>query len=401
MSLEQTWRWFGPNDPVSLAEIRQTGVSGIVSALHHLPTGSIWPVDEIRKRKKEIEGSGLTWSVVESVPIHEDIKKQSGNRRKFIDAYKQTIRNLGVCGIEVVCYNFMPVLDWSRTDLETELADGSLTTKFQSSVFAAFDLFVLRWLNAEKDYAEEKIREARQHYESLSEGGKAKLLQTILLGLPGSQESYSLAELRSAVSGYQDLSENDLRDSLYSFIREVAPVAEESGVLLAIHPDDPPWPLLGMPRIVSNKQDIEQLLRAEESPSNGLTLCTGSLGAGAKNDLVDIVSTFAKRINFVHLRNVVNSGPHDFTESDHLDGNVDMYGVMKALLLEQQRRMAEGRKDRRMPFRPDHGRLQIADKPLAGMKGQPVYPGHSLLGRMRAMAELRGLELGIRRSLQL
>jgi mannonate dehydratase len=401
MALEQTWRWFGPNDPVSLAEVKQTGVSGIVSALHHLPTGSLWPVDEILKRKKEIEGSGLTWSVAESVPVHEDIKKRSGNYHKFVELYQQAIRNLGLCGIDTVCYNFMPLLDWSRTDLDVQLADGSVTTRFQSTVFAAFDLCVLQRQNAEEDYSEDQVREARLYFDKLNEAEKRKLLETILLGFPGSLESYSLAELKSALLEYQDLNKNDLHDNLRSFIREITPVAEESGVLLAIHPDDPPWPLLGLPRIVSNRQDIERLLSAADSPSNGLTLCTGSLGASANNDLVDITSTFAARINFVHLRNVVRSGPHDFSESDHLDGNVDMHGVMKALLLEQQRRGAEGRKDRRMPFRPDHGRLMFADKLMADLKGQSVYPGYSLFGRMRAVAELRGLELGIRRSLDL
>ena len=401
MALEQTWRWFGPDDPVGLSEIRQTGVSGIVTALHHIPTGSVWPVDEIVKRNNAIEAHGLRWSVAESLPIHEDIKQRGGNYRTLIDQYKQSIRNLGTCGIDTVCYNFMPVLDWSRTDLEFQYGDGSITTRFEARVMAAFDLHILRRRGAEGDYPEEQIRTAAQYFESLTTAQRERLQQTILLGFPGSLEAYSLERLRSALGTYQHLRGSDLRASLIAFLKDIVPVAEESGVRLAIHPDDPPWALLGLPRIVSTKQDIGELLRAVDSPSNGLTLCTGSLGAGEQNNLVDIASAFAGRINFVHLRNVVRTGPQDFNESDHLEGAVDMYGVMKTLVLEQRRRKDEGRTDRRLPFRPDHGRLTVADTLLADIKGRAVYPGYSLFGRMRALAELRGLETGIRRALQL
>lgn len=401
MSLEQTWRWFGPDDPVSLSEIRQTGATGIVTALHHIPIGSVWTLDEIMKRKDLIESRGLSWSVAESLPVHEAIKQRSGNYRMLIDQYKQSIRNLGHCGIDTVCYNFMPVLDWSRTDLEFKHDDGSITTRFEDGVMAAFDLHILRRRRAEDDYPKEQVQEATRYFESLNETQRDRLQQTVLLGFPGSWEAYSLEKLRAALDAYQDIHESALRDSLISFLKEIIPVAEESGVRLAIHPDDPPWPLLGLPRIVSTKSHIGRLLEAVDSPANGLTLCTGSLGAGEENNLVDIASTFARRIHFAHLRNVIRTGPRDFNESDHLEGVVDLYGVMKTLVLEQQRRMDEGRTNRRLPFRPDHGRLTVADKLLEEKKGQAVYPGYSLFGRLRAMAELRGLEVGIRRSLSL
>ncbi len=347
-----------------------------------------------------IESHGLSWSVAESIPVHEEIKQRSGNYRMLIDQYKQSIRNLGSCGVDTVCYNFMPVLDWSRTDLEFHYDDGSITTRFEARVMAAFDLHILRRRRAEDDYPKEQVQEATRYFESLNETQRNRLQQAILLGFPGSWEAYSLEKLRAALDAYQDIHESALRESLISFLKDIVPVAEESGMRMAIHPDDPPWPLLGLPRIVSTKQHIVELLQAVDSPANGLTLCTGSLGAGEQNDLVDIASTFARRIHFAHLRNVIRTGPRDFNESEHLEGAVDMYGVMKTLILEQQRRMDEGRMDRRLPFRPDHGRLTVADLQLADLKGKAVYPGYSLFGRMRALAELRGLETGIRRALQ-
>jgi mannonate dehydratase len=396
MGLEHTWRWFGPKDPIKLEEITQTGAAGVVTALHQIPAGEIWTVDEITKRKNVIESAGLRWSVAESVPAHEDIKKRQGNYRKFIENYKESIRNLGKCGIDIICYNFMPVLDWSRTDLEVVFKDGSITTKFEANVFAAFDLFILARPGAENDYREEQIHHARRYYENLSASQKERLIQTVLLGFPGSGEAYTLEELKAALGEYRKIGDTGLRENLYSFIKEIVPVAEESGVLMAIHPDDPPWPLLGLPRVVSNKQDVEKILNVLNSPSNGITLCTGSFGAGYKNDLVDIAVSLAERISFIHLRNVVRNQNGDFMEDNHLDGDIDIYGVMKALLIEQQRRTIEGRVDRRMPFRPDHGHLMLADQ-----QRPKVYPGYSLFGRMRALAELRGLELGIRRSLGL
>jgi mannonate dehydratase len=394
MALEQTWRWFGPKDPISLREIKQTGARGIVTALHHIPIGEIWSVKEIMKRRQIIDAEGLKWSVAESVPVHEDIKKKKGNYIKYIENYKESVRNLGQCSIDTVCYNFMPVLDWSRTDLQIVFEDGAITTKFEASVFAAFDLFIMKRAGAEKNYSEYQINKAEQYYQSLDEGQKERLIQTVLLGLPGSLDAYTLEEFKSALSEYDDIGDVGLRENLRYFLKEIIPVAKESGVLMAIHPDDPPWPLLGLPRVVSNKQDIEQLLGVIDSPSNGLTLCTGSFGADINNDLVDMVESFAKRINFIHLRNLTRNEDGDFTEAYHLEGQVDIYRVIKALLIEQKRRVDEGRKDNRMPMRPDHGHLMLPDQHKQG-----IYPGYSLFGRMRGLAELRGLELGIKRSL--
>lgn len=396
MSLEQTWRWFGPKDPILLKEIKQTGASGIVTALHHIPTGEIWNIDEIIKRQELIEAEGLKWSVTESLPIHEDIKKRRGNYKKFIENYKISIRNLGKCGIDTICYNFMPVLDWSRTNLQVQFKDGSITSKFEIKVFAAFDLYILKRKNAEKDYTPEQINDAKKYFESLNDKEKENLINTVLLGFPGSGESYTLEGLRAAINEYNFLNAEDLSENLFYFLKEIIPSAEETGVLMGIHPDDPPRSLLGLPRVVSNKDDIQKILRSVDSASNGITLCTGSLGAGIKNNLVEIAESFASRINFIHLRNVKNSGDDGFIEENHLDGDVDMYGVMKALLIEQNHRKDTGRKDFRMPFRPDHGHLMIPDQNREG-----IYPGYSLFGRMRGLAELRGLELGIRLSLGL
>ncbi len=396
MALEQTWRWFGPDDPLTLEEIRQTGATGIVTALHHIPVGEIWPVEEIKKRKVSIEGQGLRWSVAESLPVHEAIKTRKGNFRRFIENYKESIRNLGACGIDTVCYNFMPVLDWSRTDLTVVFNDGSITTEFEAKVFAAFDLFILKRPRAESECSNDDLRRAKEYFEALDEEKRRILEQTVLLGFPGSGDAYTLEGLRRALSRYDDVGEHGLREHLRQFLVEIIPVAQESGVLMAIHPDDPPWPLLGLPRIVSSERDIEQVLSAVDSPSNGITLCTGSLGAHPDNDLVRMAERFASRINFVHLRNVTRTSDGGFIEDNHLDGDVDLYGVMKGLLIEQKRREDEGRNDRRMPFRPDHGHLMSTER-----NKQDIYPGYSLFGRMRGLAELRGMELGIRRSLGL
>jgi mannonate dehydratase len=396
MSLEQTWRWFGPKDPLTLKEIKQTGAVGIVTALHHIPTGETWPIEQIMNRKQIIESKGLKWSVAESVPVHEDVKKKKGNCLQYISNYKESIRNLGQCGIDTICYHFMPVLDWSRTDLRFEFKDGSITTRFETSVLAAFDLFILRRPDAEKDYDQGQINKAKQYYDGMNESQKHKLIQTVLLGFPGSLEAYTLEEFKSALGEYREIGDNELRENLYDFMREIIPVAEESGVQMAIHPDDPPWSLLGLPRIVSNKQDVEQIISVVDSVANGITLCAGSLGASADNNLVEIAERFAGRINFIHLRNVARNNEGDFVEDNLFDGDIDIYAVMKALLLEQKRRMDEGRKDIRMPMRPDHGHLMLPDQARQG-----IYPGYSLFGRMRGLAELRGLEMGIRRSLEL
>ena len=396
MSLEQTLRWFGPKDPVKLKEIKQTGATGIVSALHHIPVGEIWTVDEIMNRKKIIESEGLKWSVAESVPVHENIKKREKNYKQLTENYKESIRNLGKCGVDTVCYNFMPVTDWARTDLKVIFNDGSITTRFEAKVMAAFDLFILKRPNAESNYNDSQINSAELFYKSLDEKEKQKLIQTVLLGLPGSLEAYTLEEFKSALKQYDEISENDLRENLYSFIKEIIPAAEEAEVFMGIHPDDPPWSLFGLPRIVSNKKDAEQIINLTDSPSNGLTFCTGSFGSGYKNDLIDMVQSFAKKINFIHLRNVSRNSDGDFLEENHLEGDVDMYNIMKELIIEQKRRQDAGEKNSRMPMRPDHGHLMLPDQNKEG-----IYPGYSLFGRMRGLSELRGLEMGIRNSLGL
>jgi mannonate dehydratase len=396
MALEHTWRWFGPKDPISLREIKQTGAEGIVTALHHIPTGEVWSVDEIMKRRNMMEAEGLRWSVAESLAVHEDIKKRTGRYMHYLKNYAESIRNLGECGIDVVCYNFMPVLDWSRTALDVVFRDGSITSRFEACAFAAFDVFILERPGAELAYSEDVIKNARHFYDGLSPELRHKLVRTVLLGFPGSGECFTLEGLRKALTAYRNIGENELRDNLHSFLREIVPVAEESGVLMAIHPDDPPWPLLGLPRVVSSGHDVERLLAVHDSPSNGLTLCTGSFGASRNNDLVAMAEQFARRITFIHLRNVGWDGEGGFLEENHLEGDIDIYGVMRTILLEQERRKKEGRKDTRMPMRPDHGHLMLADR-----YWQNVYPGYSLFGRMRALAELRGLEAGISRSLGL
>jgi mannonate dehydratase len=392
MPFEQCWRWFGPGDPVSLREVKQTGAHGVVTALHDVPAGEIWTAEAIMARKRIIESEGLRWSVVESLPVHEDIKTRAPGSQRLVDNYRTSIRNLGGCGIPTLCYNFMPVLDWSRTDLETRFSDGSVTTAFSARLLAAFDLFLLRRPDAEKDYGTAEIRDAENTFIGLDEHGKEVLARTVLLGFPGSGESYTLDRLREALARYRTISPEMFRENLFWFLRQIVPTAEESGVSLALHPDDPPWSVLGLPRVVSTSHDVERILHSNDSPSNGITLCTGSFGASRENDVVAMAERFANRINFVHLRNVAATGNGDFMESDHLEGEVDMYGVMRALLLEQQRRGGERRPP--IPMRPDHGHRVDADR-------RDYYPGYSLFGRMRGLAELRGLELGIRRSLGL
>ena len=396
MALEQTWRWFGPHDPVTLKEIRQAGATGIVTALHHIPTGEVWPMDQILLRKGQIEAEGLRWSVAESIPVHEDIKRRSRDYRKYIESYQRSLRHLGRCGIDTVCYNFMPVLDWSRTDLQVRFKDGSITTGFESRAFAAFDLCVLKRPDAEQSYPEPLVREARRYYDGLSQTQKDTLLRTVLLGFPGSGVAYTLEGFRNAVLQYREVGKSEFQGNLVSFVRDILPVAEEAGIMMALHPDDPPWSLLGLPRIVSTAVDLADILSASDSPSHGLTLCTGSLGASFANNVAGIAERFAPRVNFLHLRNVRRNTQGDFVEDDHLGGDVDMFAVMKTMILEQHRREQEGTRRRPIPFRPDHGRLMLADT----LKAE-VYPGYSLFGRMRALAELRGLEAGIRGSLGL
>ena len=396
MAFEQTWRWFGPKDPVTLKEIKQTGAVGIVSALHHISVGEVWPLDDIVKRKQMIEDEGLRWSVVESLPVHEDLKKRKGNYKLYLKNYQESITNLGQCGIDSICYNFMPVLDWLRTDLNFVFKDGSITTKFETRAITAFDLFILKRRDAQKDYNKDQIREAKKYYEGLNENQKDKLSQTVLLGFPGSLDAYTIEEFKLMIKEYNALGADRLRENLYAFIKDIIPVAIEAGVFMAIHPDDPPWSLLGLPRIIGNKADIKKIVDVIDSPANGITLCTGSFGAGYDNDLVEIAESFAHRINFIHLRNLTRNKNGDFTEAYHLEGDIDLYGVMKVLLLEQKRRINAGRKDTRLPMRADHGHLMTVEQNKEG-----IYPGYSLFGRMRGLAELRGMEIAIRRSLGL
>ena len=394
MALEQTWRWYGKNDPISLAEIKQTGATAIVSALHHIPNGEVWPLAEILKHKRLIEEAGLTWSVVESVPVHEDIKKKKNNYQVYIQNYKQSIRHLGDAGINTICYNFMPVLDWSRTHLNQKCNDGSYALAFQPEVFAAFDLFILKREGAKNDYDEHLISQTENYYQSMSEEEKQELIDTILLGLPGSEESFSLSEFKEQLHDYKHISAKDLKANLLYFLKEIIPIAQASNVRMAIHPDDPPRSLFGLPRVVSTKADINEIINAVDSISNGITLCSGSLGAGYSNDVVAIAKTFAYRINFAHLRDVSNNEKGFFKEAHLFEGSIDIYGVMRELVLEESRRKKAGRADWQIPMRPDHGHLMLDD-----IKKEKTYPGYSLIGRMKGLAELRGLEIGIAKSL--
>ncbi|MEA5459564.1 mannonate dehydratase [Arcicella sp. LKC2W] len=395
MPLEQTFRWFGTKDPVPLAHIRQAGATGIVTALHHLPNGVIWGIDEIQNRKAEIEAAGLKFSVVESVPVHEDIKKRSGNYRQYIDNYKQSLINLGKAGIDTVCYNFMPVLDWTRTDLDYALPDGSTALRFDATEFAAFEIYILKRPNAEANYTEPQLAKASEWFAKASQAQKDKLIRNIIAGLPGSEESFTVEEFAQVLKTYDEVGDKELRNNLYDFLREITPVAEEAGINLAIHPDDPPFPILGLPRVVSTEADAQQILQAYESPSNGLCFCTGSYGVRPDNDLVGMVERMGNRINFVHLRATKRDIEGNFHEADHLDGDVDMYGVMRALVLEQKSRIEAGRKDYRLPFRPDHGHRMLDDL----NPEKRTNPGYTAIGRLRGLAELRGLELGILRGL--
>jgi len=390
--VEQTWRWFGPNDPITLADIRQTGASGVVTALHEVPNGEPWSVAAIAERKELIEASGLSWSVVESVPVHEDIKLGGPLRDRWIAAYQESLRNLAANGIDIVCYNFMPILDWTRTDLRYVLADGGWALRFDQEAFAAFDLFILARAGAAAEYDGAEIARARTYYENLSQEGRDLLAGNIIAGLPGSEEAYTLESLREMLATYADIDAGVLQENLGYFLRAVVPVAEEVGVRLAIHPDDPPRPLLGLPRVVSTREDAQWLLDAAPSVANGLTFCAGSFGVRAGNDLVAMAKQFAPRIYFAHLRSTEREdNPLSFHEADHAGGDVDMVGLISALIVEERRRDVDG--GPRIPLRPDHGHQLLDDQ------HRQSNPGYSLIGRLRGLAELRGIELAVRRLL--
>lgn len=382
LRLKQTWRWYGPDDPVSLQDIRQAGATGIVSALHYIPHGDVWPAEDIEKRKRQIEAAGLTWEVVESVSVHEDIKTRSGKCEKLIEQYKTTLRNLAANGIRTVCYNFMPVLDWTRTQLDYVVADGSRALRFDWTDLAVFDIFMLKRKNAAQDYSAQTVALAEERFKTYNEQERRLLSDNVLMGIPGEAPS-TVSQLLASIEVYREIGPGGLRDNLAYFLDAIMDTCEEQGIQMTIHPDDPPISILGLPRIAGSLDDLTHIIERVDRTPNGICFCTGSLGAGWQNNLVEIIRAVGHKVYFVHLRNVRKEKDNSFYEADHLDGDVDMYAIMKELLKIQQSRPES------IPFRPDHGHQMLDDLQKV------TNPGYSAIGRLRGLAELRGLELGI------
>ena len=389
----ESFRWYGTKDPVSLSDIRQAGASGVVSALHEVANGQVWEKSDILSHQKAIQKGGLDWVVVESVPIHEDIKQRKGLYKTYIENYKKTLENLAYCGIKKVCYNFMPVLDWTRTHLYYPLPDGSTALYFNSTAIAAFDMFILKRKGAEEEYTSSQFQKAKEYYASLSSKEKLTLTESIIAGLPGAEEGYSMDQFKVQLSHYQNISKAQLQEHLILFLESIIPTAEDCGIKMCIHPDDPPFSLFGIPRVVSSAEDLEQLFSAIPSRSNGLTFCTGSLGVLPENHLVHLFETYADRIHFLHLRSTKRKANGDFFEANHLEGDVDMFSIVKAILTEEDKRKAMGRPDWQIPMRPDHGHQMLDDL------NKKTNPGYSAIGRLRGLAELRGLSLGLSKTL--
>jgi mannonate dehydratase len=392
-NLEQTFRWYGPTDPVTLTAIRQTGATGIVTALHHIPSGEIWSVEEIEKRKTTILAAGLKWSVVESVNIHESIKTGSGDREKYAENYITTLKNLSQSGIKTVCYNFMPVLDWTRTDIDYRLPNGASALRFHAPAWAAFDLYILEREEAYAAFTPQQQANAKEYLDSLDAGDKKKLVNNIMAGLPGTKDVLTIDQFKSYLEKYKSVDAVQLKQNLGWFLKTIIPEAEKLGVKMCIHPDDPPFPIFGLPRVVSTENDLVDVVNAAPSPSNGLTFCTGSLGARGDNDLPAMIEKLGTHIHFLHLRNVKREADGSFFEADHLGGSSDMYSIMKALIKEQKRREESGRDDIAIPMRPDHGHKLLDDF------NYDTFPGYSAIGRLKGLAELRGLEMGIKKTL--